>query len=61
MNSYNVINYKIRPQKQIERGIMAELVNEFTAIIGTSIDYVGMGSLYFADFVFLIKIVKLIE
>ena len=59
MNSYNVINYKIRPQKQIERGIMAELVNEFTAIIGTSIDYVGMGSLYFADFVFFNKNCKI--
>ena len=55
MNSYDTVNYKIRPQKQIERGLISQLVNTFSNFIGKRINYIGMGSLYFADFVFFNK------
>lgn len=46
MNSYDTVNYKIRPQKQIERGLISQLVNTFSNFIGKRINYIGMGSLY---------------
>ena len=55
MNSYDTVNYKILPQKQIERGLISQLVNTFSNFIGKRINYIGMGSLYFADFVFFNK------
>lgn len=59
MNSYNMINYKLRPQKQIERGLVAQLVNVFRNTIECDINYIGMGSLYFADFIFFNKNCKI--
>lgn len=59
MNSYNTINYKLRPQKQIERGLVAQLVNVFRNTIDSDINYIGMGSLYFADFIFFNKNCKI--
>ena len=59
MNSYNVINYKLRPQKQIERGLLAVLINDFATVLGKDINYVGMGSLLFADFTFFNKYCRL--
>lgn len=55
MNSYNIVNYKLRPQKQIERGIFADLLNDFTWILGTPVNYIGMGSLFFTDFTYFNK------
>lgn len=55
MNSYNTTNYKLRPQKQIERGIFAQLLNDFTRILGSPVNYIGMGSLFFADFTYFYK------
>ena len=55
MNSYSVINYKLRPQKQIERGLIAQLLNDFSRTIGNPINYIGMGSLVFADFIYFNK------
>lgn len=55
MNSFNVINYKLRPQKQIERGLIAQLINDFSHVLKGEINYIGMGSLLFADFVYFNK------
>lgn len=52
MNSYEKINYKLRPQKRIERALIAQLINNFQYIIGEKINYIGMGSLFYADFVY---------
>lgn len=61
MNSYDTVNYKIRPQKQIERGLISQLVNTFSNFIGKRINYIGMGSLYLQILFFLTKIVQLIK
>ncbi len=55
MNSFNRINYKLRPQKQIERGLIGQLLNDFSRFKATSIDYIGMGSLFFTDFLYFYK------
>lgn len=55
MNSYEKINYKLRPQKRIERALIAELINNFEHIIGEKINYIGMGSLFYTDFVYFNK------
>lgn len=52
MNSYEKINYKLRPQKRIERALIAQLINNFQHIVGERINYIGMGSLFYADFVY---------
>lgn len=52
MNSYEKINYKLRPQKRIERALIAQLINNFEHIIGEKINYIGMGSLFYSDFVY---------
>lgn len=55
MNSYEKINYKLRPQKRIERALIAQLINNFQHIIGEKINYIGMGSLFYTDFVYFNK------
>lgn len=55
MNSYEKINYKLRPQKRIERALIAELINNFAHIIGEKVNYIGMGSLFYTDFVYFNK------
>lgn len=52
MNSYEKINYKLRPQKRIERALIAQLINNCQYIIGEKLNYIGMGSLFYADFVY---------
>lgn len=49
--SYKKIDYRVRPGKSIERKMLAEAfrrLNHFHEVSGYT--YVGMGSLYFADF-----------
>lgn len=55
MNSYKFVNYKLRPQKQIERGLLAVLLNDFSRTIGKKINYIGMGSLMYVDFTYFNK------
>ena len=55
MNSYEKINYKLRPQKRIERALIAELINNFEHIIDGKVNYIGMGSLFYTDFVYFNK------
>lgn len=61
MNSYEKINYKLRPQKRIERALIAELINNFEHIIGAKVNYIGMGSLFYTDFVYFNKYCNLNE
>lgn len=37
MNSYEKINYKLRPQKRIERALIAQLINNFQHIVGEKV------------------------
>ncbi len=55
MNSYEKINYKLRPQKRIERALIAQLINSFQHIVGEKVNYIGMGSLFYTDFVYFNK------
>lgn len=55
MNSYEKINYKLRPQKRIERALIAQLINNFQHIVGEKVNYIGMGSLFYTDFVYFNK------
>lgn len=56
MNSYDKINYKLRTQKRIERALMVELINKFHFQVSKdTINYIGMGSLYYTDFIFFHK------
>ena len=55
MNSYEKINYKIRPQKCVERKLIVELINCISNKLNIEFNYIGLGSLFFADFVFFHK------
>lgn len=50
--SYKAFNYNLRPSKHIERRLMMEVFQRLTAFHPlTSYQYVGMGSVYFVDFI----------
>jgi len=49
MNSYSKINYKLRPQKCIERKLFSNFINEVSNELKCKFNYIGMGSLYYAD------------
>lgn len=50
-NSYEKINYLLRPKKQIERKIIAEILQHLDKLIDISkYHYFGFGSIYYADF-----------
>lgn len=56
MNSYDKINYKLRTQKRIERALMIDLINLFNfEVADNRLNYIGMGSLYFTDFIYFHK------
>ena len=56
MNSYDKINYKLRTQKRIERALMVDLINLFNyKVSDNKLNYIGMGSLYFTDFIYFHK------
>lgn len=55
MNSYQNINYKLRPQKRIERALFSEIINRFIFNVQNKVNYIGMGSLFFTDFVYFSK------
>ena len=50
-NSYEKIHYLLRPKKQIERKIIAEILQHLDKLIDISkYHYFGFGSIYYADF-----------
>jgi hypothetical protein len=50
--SYEKLNYRLRPAKHIERGMIVEALQRLRMFAPLSrYNYVGLGSLYFADFV----------
>ncbi|CAM5533358.1 O-methyltransferase [Streptomyces viridochromogenes] len=50
-NSYRQIHYVMRPGKNVERKLMAEVVSRIAGLTTVSdMRYVGLGSVYFADF-----------
>lgn len=51
MGSYEKINYLLRPNKSVERKMVCEMLSGISSIQNlSSYMYVGLGSVYFADF-----------
>lgn len=62
MASYDFVNYSLRPNKTVERKLMFEIL----AALGKALDfpayqYVGLGSMWFVDFVMAHKILSIDE
>ena len=50
--SYKKIDYRLRPAKNVERKMLAEAFNRLSKFAPVnSYRYIGMGSLYFSDFI----------
>ncbi|MFD8739865.1 O-methyltransferase [Streptomyces sp. NPDC059618] len=50
-NSYRQIHYVMRPGKNVERKLMAEVVSRVSRLtVVSDMRYIGLGSVYFADF-----------
>lgn len=60
-NDAGMINYYLRPNKQVERKIILEILQTFISILepSTNYQYVGMGSFYFFDFILMHKFLKI--
>jgi len=51
MGSYDKINYLLRPNKSVERKMVCEMLSGISSIKDLSAyTYIGLGSVYFADF-----------
>jgi len=58
--SFNKINYYLRPNKQVERKIMIEIIQKLnTEISILDYSYIGMGSIYYYDFILMHKLLGL--
>lgn len=56
-NSYNKINYYLRPNKQVERKIIIDILQKlYHEISIQNYCYVGMGSIYYYDFILFHKL-----
>ena len=52
MPSFDAINYSLRPSKSIQRGLVFEGVRSLnTELFPDGLTYIGMGSIWFTDFV----------
>lgn len=51
--SYERVNYLLRPRKQIERKIIIEIFQRLSSVLSDfdKYDYIGMGSIYYFDFI----------
>ena len=63
-NDAGMINYYLRPNKQVERKIILEILQTVIGILkpsttSTNYQYVGMGSFYFFDFILMHKFLKI--
>lgn len=59
-NSYEKINYLLRPRKQIERKIFIEILQELDKTIKLqNYHYIGMGSIFYYDFILFHKYLRL--
>lgn len=61
LSSFEKINYFLRPKKQIERKIFIEILQELQDIIPNfnNYRYIGMGSIYYYDFILFHKNLKI--
>ncbi len=60
--SYDLINYTLRPKKQIERKIFIELINKVQTVLNLNIGnyrYLGFGSIYYQDFIMFHKFLNI--
>lgn len=54
--SYEAINYYYRPNKQVERKIIIDILQGYRSLVNIeNYRYIGMGSIYFYDFILLHK------
>lgn len=54
MESFNKFNYCIRPSKQVERKLFIEIIHslsQYASLHLKEYTYLGMGSIYYADFI----------
>jgi hypothetical protein len=59
-NSFNKINYYLRPNKQVERKILIDILLHFREFINLKdFTYLGMGSVYYYDFLLIHKMLGL--
>lgn len=59
-SSFNKVNYYLRPNKQVERKIIIEIIQKFHKEIAiTDYCYIGMGSIYYYDFILMHKLLGL--
>lgn len=62
--SFATVNFTLRPKKQIERKIIIECLREVLGTLGADIcryEYVGMGSIYYYDFILFHKFLSIKE
>lgn len=62
--SFQQINYMLRPRKQVERKIIIELFQELQTVLGidiTDYQYIGLGSIYYYDFILFNKFLKITD
>ena len=60
MNSYEKINYALRPNKNVERKLILECFNTLKAKFNIeAYRYIGLGSVWFSDFILFHKFANL--
>lgn len=59
MSSSNKINYSVRVNKSIERKIIAEGISNVISKLELTYQYIGFGSLWFTDFIYFHKALKI--
>lgn len=56
MSSFDTVNYSVRPNKNVERKLIVQILQALTPAFDIpNYAYIGMGSLWFSDFVLLHK------
>lgn len=59
-NSFEKINYYLRPNKQVERKILLDILLRFREFINLdNFTYIGMGSIYYYDYILLHRLLGL--
>ena len=51
MNSYLTLDYSRKTHKKICRKIIRGIATSFAALLGSKLEYIGMGSLFYEDFI----------
>ena len=58
--SFELVNYMLRPKKQIERKVIIDILQELNNVINIgNYKYIGFGSIYYYDFILFHKFLKM--